>query len=337
MRYVLFVGEMLIDLLPEPSGFNDIRGHLAHPGGSVANVAVALARLGGASRFVGKLSTDDFGQLLLNVLGENEIDIRYVPTTARANTTLVLVTQTINGQRTFTFYRHRTADTLLEVTDLSPQIWEQVAIVHASSLLLASDPARSTTWAALDQARERGLLVSFDLNVRPAAWQTEAEVREAISQVLARVDLLKCSAEEIYYLDPSWHTPLSSTDLPRLRECGHQLLEQQPSLVIITLGERGALLMTSQHTIEVPAQTGEALDTRGAADVFMAALLHQLVDGQWITGTHLAALSKERLQELGEFANKVAAISCVRNGGIRSFPYQEEVERSVIRRDYWRL
>ncbi len=328
VMYVLFVGEMLIDLVPEPSGLNDIRGYLAHPGGSVANVAVALARLGGASRFVGKLSADDFGQMLLNVLGENEVDIRYVSTTAQANTTLVLLTSAIDGQRTFTFYRHRTADTLLEITDLSPQIWEKVAIIHTSSLLLASEPARSAMWAALDQAYLRGLLVSFDLNVRPAAWQTEAEVRETMSQVLARVDLLKCSAEEIHYLHPSWHTPLSSTDLPRLRECGYKLLEQRPSLVIITLGERGALLMTSQHTTEVPTRACETLDTRGAADAFMAALLRQLLEYQWITGTQLAALSKEQLQELGAFANKVAAISCTRYGGIQSFPYLEEVERS---------
>lgn len=130
--------------------------------------------------------------------------------------------------------------------------------------------------AALDQACLRGLPVSFDLNVRPQVWQTEAEIRETMSHVLARVDLLKCSAEEIHYLDPSLRTPLSPTDLPHLRQIGHQFLEQRPSLVVITRGERGALLMTSQHTVEVPTPACEALDTRGAADTFMAAILRKL-------------------------------------------------------------
>ncbi len=327
MTYVLFVGEMLVDLIPDPSGPTEMRGYRALPGGSIANAAVALARLGGASRFVGKLSADHFGDMLLNVLGENEVDIRYVPITAQASTALVLVTQSRDGQRNFTFYRHRTADTLLEVTDLSPQVWEDVAIVHAGSVLLAFDPARSATFAALDQACLRGLLVSFDLKIRPAIWQTEAEIRETMSQVLARVDLLKCSAEEIHYLDPSMRTPPGPVDLPYLREFGHKLLEQRLSLVVMTCGERGTLLMTSQHTIEVPAAAWEALDTRGVADAFMAAILCKLLEHQWTTSTQLSALSEEQLQELGAFANRVATISCERHGGIQSFPYLEEVER----------
>lgn len=327
MPYVLFVGEMVIDLIPDASGPLEMRAYRAHPGGSVANASIALARLEGDSRFVGKLSTDDFGQVLVNVLSENEVDVRYVPFTSQGNTTLVLVTQSENGQRTFTFYRQRTADTLLDVTDLVPQIWEDVVILHASSLLLASDPARSALWAALEQACLRGLLVSFDLNIRPQAWQSEEAIREMASQVLTRVDLLKCSAEELHYLDSSWRTPLSPSDLPGLRACGHRLLEHRPSLVIITRGEKGALLMTHQHTIEVPPPAYEVRDTRGAADTFMAAILRTLVEHQWTEGPHLAALGEEQLKELGSFANRVATLSCARAGGIQSFPYLEEVGR----------
>ncbi len=235
------------------------------------------------------------------------------------------MTRSRNGQRQFTFYRHRTADTLLEVADLGPRVWEDVALVHASSLLLATDPARSATLAALDQACLRGLLVSFDLNIRPAAWQTEAEIRERMSQVPARVDLLKCSAEELHYLDPAFRAPLSPTDVPRLCAFGRKLLERGPSLVVITCGERGALFLTSRHIIEISAPACEALDTRGASDAFMAAILLKLLEHRWTTRTHLAALSEGQLQDLGLFANRVATISCTHYGGIQSFPYREEV------------
>src|SRR4029079_13072016 len=99
-----------------------------HPGGAVANAAVALARLGGAARFVGKLSEDGFGRMLLRVLQEDRVDTRLVPTTTQGHTTRALVTLQEDGQRAFTFYRQQTADTLLEAGDLDARAWEDVAI-----------------------------------------------------------------------------------------------------------------------------------------------------------------------------------------------------------------
>ncbi|MGH2482596.1 MAG: carbohydrate kinase family protein, partial [Ktedonobacteraceae bacterium] len=276
MQYALFVGEMLIDFIPHPSNGNGSLCYQPYPGGAVANAAVALARLGGASRFVGKLGEDGFGRLLLNVLRENQVDTRSVPTTTQGNTTLALVTLQANGQREFSFYRHRTADTLLEASDLDERAWDGVAILHAGSVSLTVEPARAAILAALEQAHERGLPVSFDVNARPALWHSEAELRAVLGQVRARVNLLKCSAEEVHYLDPAHVTPLDPADTSQLAALAQQLLTQGPSLVIITRGELGALLITRQHTVEIAAATCQALDTTGAGDAFMGALLYKL-------------------------------------------------------------
>ncbi|MEO7018616.1 MAG: carbohydrate kinase [Ktedonobacteraceae bacterium] len=326
MQYALFIGEMLIDFIPHPSDDNGSLCYQPHPGGAVANAAVALARLGGAARFVGKLGEDGFGRLLLSVLRENQVDTRSVPITSQANTTLALVTLQANGQREFSFYRHHTADTLLEVSDLDERAWEDVTILHAGSVSLTVEPARSATLAALEQAHERGLLVSFDVNGRPALWHAEAELREMLERVMAHVDLLKCSAEEVHYLEQSRSTPLDPADTPRLAALAQQLLTQGPSLVIITRGELGALLITRQLTIEIAAATRQALDTTGAGDAFMGAVLYKLMEHNWITTTQLAALSVHELQALGEFANKAAGLSCTRYGGITSLPYLAEME-----------
>ncbi len=328
MQYALFVGEMLIDFIPQPSGTDGPLCYQPHPGGAVANAAVALARLGGAARFVGKLGEDSFGQLLLDVLRANQVDTRFVPTTARGHTTLALVTLQVNGQRAFSFYRQHTADTLLETGDLDERIWEDVALLHAGSVSLTVDPARSATLSAFEQARTRGLPVSFDVNARPTLWPSEAELREMLGQVIARVDLLKCSAEEVHYLNPSLSMPLDPADTPGLTACGQQLLAQGPSLVIITRGDGGALLMTRQHTATVPASTRVVLDTTGAGDAFMGALLSQLLKHGWTTVAQLAALSEHELQEIGAFANKAAGISCTRYGGIASLPSLTEVEQA---------
>lgn len=327
MKYTLFVGEMLIDFIPTATDRNGSLCYQPHPGGAVANAAVALARLGGAARFVGKLSEDSFGRLLFKVLQENQVDTRFVPTTSQGHTTLALVTLQTDGQREFSFYRQHTADTLLEVRDLHAQAWEDVAILHAGSVLLTDDPARSATLAALEQAHTRELVVSFDVNVRLALWRMETELREMLGQVIAQVDLLKCSAEEAHYLDPSRSSPFDPADTLHLANLGQHLLTQGPRLIIITRGELGALLITRQHTSVVAASTYQALDTTGAGDAFMGAILAKLLEHAWLTPTQLAALNMHELQELGEFANRAAGISCTRYGGIASLPLLAEMER----------
>ncbi|MGH2482126.1 MAG: carbohydrate kinase family protein [Ktedonobacteraceae bacterium] len=326
MKYALFVGEMLIDFIPRPSDEDGELCYQPHPGGAVANAAVALARLGGAARFVGKLGEDSFGYLLLETLRENRVDTRFVSTTAQANTTLALVTLQANGQRAFSFYRQHTADTLLEISDLDTRAWENVALLHAGSVSLSVDPARSATLSALKLAHARGLPVSFDVNARPALWSSEAGLREMLGRVITHVDLLKCSAEEVHYLDPSLLTSLHPGDRTRLIACGQQLLTQGPVLVLITRGELDTLLMNSRNTIIMPTSTRAALDTTGAGDAFMGALLSRLLKHNWTAVAQLAALSASELQELGEFANKAAGISCTRYGGIASLPYLAELE-----------
>ncbi|SRR5579875_353056 len=327
MTCALFVGEMLIDFIPHLPGLDGVICYQPHPGGAVANAAVALARLGGAARFVGKLSEDGFGKLLLRTLQENGVDTRFVPVTSQGNTTLALVTLQGDGRPEFTFYRQGTADTLLAASDLTREAWQDVTLCHAGSVLLASEPARSATLAALEQAHLRGLPVSFDVNVRPLLWTSQDEIRALLAQVVERVDLLKFSAEEAHYLDSALTEPLDAADGPRLRELGQKLLSRGPSLVVITRGPLGALLLAGQHCVEVVGPPRRVLDTTGAGDAFMGALLYKLTQQNWPDASQLAALPPHTLQALGEFANRAAGLSCTRYGGIASLPSLAEVEQ----------
>lgn len=326
MAYALFVGEMLIDFIPNATGPDGTPLYQAHPGGSAANAAVALARLGGSARFIGKLGEDSFGRMLLRILRENQVDARYVPFTSRGNTTMVLVALQEQGQREFLFYRQGTADTLLEIGDLDDAAWTDVALCYASSFLLSSEPARSATLAALEQAHQRGLSVSFDVNARPALWTSEAALREMLAHVVGQVDLLKLSVEEAHYLDAALNEPLDPRDDEGLRALGAKLLTRGPALVIITRGSLGALLMNRSHMVQTPAPTLRAIDTTGAGDAFMGAILHRQLARNCTGPAHLAALSAQELQALGTFANRAAGLSCTRYGGIASLPSLKEVE-----------
>ena len=328
MKYALFVGEMLIDFIPGLAGPGSTLCYQPHPGGAVANAAVALARLGGAARFVGKLGEDTFGRLLLRVLQENNVDTRFVPTTSQSSTTLVLVTLQEQGQREFTFYRQGTADTLLEARDLDRRAWEDVAFCHCGSVLLSSEPARSATLAILDEARTLSLLTSFDVNARPALWISQEELRALLAQVVTRVDVLKCSVEEAHYLDPTLSEALDPADTEGQRVLAGKLLARGPALVLMTRGALGALLVNRQHCVEVSASPVQAVDTTGAGDAFMGAVLYQLLTRGRTTPVHLASLNAEELSALGTFASVVAGLSCGRSGGIPSLPSLAEVEQA---------
>ena len=329
LKYVICIGEMLIDFIPNaqehPVEGNNTCYH-PHPGGAPANVAVAVSRLKGPSRFIGKLSEDGFGQLLLKTLHDNQVDTRYVQTTKQGLTTLALVALKADGQRQFTFYRHASADTLLEVGDLDWTAWQDAAVCHAGSISLSVEPARSATLAAIDYTQRTGSIVSFDANIRPAFWTSDIAIRETLAQVVARTDLLKFSAEEAHFLGESEQASLEDLDRSWLHKLGKRLLEQGPRLVIITLGSQGAILMTAKHEVEVPAFPVRPIDTTGAGDAFMGAVLFTLMQQGCNSPVALSELSESDLNHLGGFANKAAGLSTTRYGGIISLPYMEEVE-----------
>ncbi len=330
MKYVLSVGEMLIDFIPT-APVHTLEGgdncYRPHPGGAPANAAVAVARLGGASRFIGKFSYDAFGQLLIQVLQNNNVDSQYVRSTHDGTTALALVALQDNGQRYFSFYRNRTADTLLEVSDLDWNAWQDVALCHACSITLSTEPSRTATLAAMDHTRQLGALVSFDVNMRPAFWSSEQAMRDAMLDIVPRTDILKLSVEEANLFDSTlqFATP-EQGDVMQLSRLGEQLLQQGPRLIIITFGSKGALLITQTHKVEVPTVPVRAIDTTGAGDAFIGAILYSLATTGYASPADLTRLTQDDLHQMGAFANKVAALSCTRYGGIEALPYMREVE-----------
>ncbi|GAC1665890.1 MAG: carbohydrate kinase [Ktedonobacteraceae bacterium] len=330
MKYVLCIGEMLIDFIPT-APIHDLEGsdscYRPHPGGAPANAAVAVARLGGASRCIGKFSHDTFGQLLIQVLQHNNVDSQYVRSTKEGATALALVSLQDDGQRHFSFYRHRTADTLLDVSDLDWDAWHDVALCHACSITLSAEPSRTATLAAMDHTRQMGALVSFDVNMRPAFWSSEQAMRDAVAEIVPRTDVLKLSVEEAFLFDSTllFATP-EQGDVARLSQLGEQLLQKGPRVVIITFGSKGALLMTKTNRVAVPTVPVRAVDTTGAGDAFIGAILYSLAAQGYSSPADLVRLSQDDLHQIGVFANKVAAISCTRYGGIEALPFLSEVE-----------
>ena len=325
MKHIVNLGEALIDIIPSSQIRLGEACYTPHAGGAIANVAVAIARLGGSSRFIGGVSEDRFGRLLVQSLVENSVDIRYVHFIKEAPTAVALVTLLDDGQRTFTFFRQGSADSQLQAEDLNWSAWQDAAICHTGGVLLSTEPARSATFAAMDHTRRVGSIVSFDVNIRSSLWDSQPVIRDTIAKGVELADILKLSVDEVEFVDDQISAPSNPPESGWLITLGETLLEKGPRLVIITSGANGALLMTASQRVEIRPLPVRPVDTTGAGDAFIGAVLFTLVQQGCSTPSDLQSLTERDLSTVGNFANSVASLSVTRYGGISSFPFMHEV------------
>ena len=194
MMDITAIGEVLIDLTQ--TGVNEQKVPLfaANPGGAPANVAVAAARLGANTAFIGKVGQDGFGAYLTRVLTENQVDVSGLRTDDAA-TTMAVVAVSDTGERSFRFVRG--ADCNLKPEEVDTGLIARSKVLHFGSVSLTAGPAREATLFAAQRAREAGVLVSYDPNYRDALWNSQAEAVEWMKKPLPLVDVLKLSDEEL--------------------------------------------------------------------------------------------------------------------------------------------
>lgn len=313
MLNIITVGEVLIDLTQIGMGENGIRHYAANPGGAPANVAVAAARLGAETGFIGKVGQDNFGQDLKRVLTENGVNVRGLYETDQAPTTQAVVSLNEQGERDFFFYRSPGADTLLTSEEVLQALRDMPQFLHIGSVSLTAEPSRSATLEAARYARRRGTLVSYDPNYRANLWPDEATAVSWMKQPLRMTDVLKLSDEELPLL----------TGTADLEEGSRRLAAEGISLVLVTLGGKGTFYRLGERTGTVPAVHVRVADTNGAGDTFFGALLSRLSRR---TAGPLIGLTGEELEEHLRFANRAAALTCSRSGAIPAMPTLAELE-----------
>lgn len=311
---VTSVGEALVDFVaPDADELGSASAFIRAAGGAPANVAVAAARLGARSVFLGAVGDDPFGAYLRNVLQENGVDTQFVRS-VQARTTLAFVARNRGGIPDFLFYRG--ADAQLRSEDLPQLLLERSRFIHCSSLALMTEPSASATRAAALAAGVAGALVSVDPNLRPTSWPSVDAMRTALDPLIQRADVLKVNDEEARLL----------TGTSDLRQAAVGLAGDASRLVVITLGADGCLWYWQGQTGQVPAPTVEVVETTGAGDAFVGALLAEL-SGQGYWGSHLLALQPPALEEILRFACAAGACACREAGAMASLPSREEVER----------
>lgn len=310
MKDIVAVGEVLIDLTQKGVDENGVAQYAANPGGAPANLAVAAARLGAKTAFVGKVGRDAFGNSLRAVLEANGVDTQGLLEDAKEHTTLAVVSVDETGERSFSFYRNPSADVNLRAEELPGSLLKDTRILHFGSVSLTAEPARSATLYAARAARENGCLVSYDPNYRSSLWNSEEEAIREMKNALPLCDILKISDEELPLLTGTTDPAEGSAMLSQLGI----------RLIFITLGADGAFFRLGEQTGSVPGIRVKVGDTNGAGDTFFGAALSKLVKED------LNSLTLPRLTEIAAFANKAASITTSRHGAIPAMPRLEEVE-----------
>lgn len=310
MKDIVAIGEVLIDLTQKGVDENGVAQYAANPGGAPANLAVAAARLGAKTAFVGKVGRDAFGSSLRAVLEANDVDTQGLLEDGKEHTTLAVVSVDKTGERSFSFYRNPSADVNLRSEELPEKLLKDTRVLHFGSVSLTAEPARSATLYAARAARENGCLVSYDPNYRASLWNSQEEAVREMKNALPLCDILKISDEELPLLTGTTNPAQGSAILAQLGI----------RLIFITLGANGAFFRLGEQTGSVPGIPVKVGDTNGAGDTFFGAALSKLVKED------LNTLTLPRLTQIAAFANKAASITTSRHGAIPAMPRLEEVE-----------
>lgn len=308
---IVCMGELLIDFMARETGVSvgEASGFDKAPGGAPANVAVALNRLGLKSAFMGQVGNDPFGHYLAQTLISNGVDTSGLRFTDAARTALAFVSNRADGERSFMFYRHPSADMLMAPQDVNYDLLDSAEAFHFGSISLISEPSRAATLAAAAYVLEKGALISYDPNLRRALWESDEAAREGMMLGFDYASIVKISDEELDFL--------TGGDI-------YALWREYTRLIVVTMGKDGARAYVRNGSfLLVDGRGVQSVDTTGAGDSFTAALLYKL-----LTAVDRDGLLEEatRLGDVLHFANTVGALTTTKRGAIPALPSHEEID-----------
>jgi len=311
MPDVICYGELLIDFVPTVSNVTlvDAPAFKKAPGGAPANVAVGLSRLGISTGFMGKVGEDAFGHFLAKTLADNGVDVSALVFSDQARTALAFVSLGEAGEREFMFYRHPSADMLYTPEEVDLGYIQSGRIFHFGSISLISEPARSASFHAIETAKQAGLLLSYDPNLRLSLWSDENAARDGIMSAWPEANVIKVSEEELEFLSGQGD----------IRQGASHMWHENLVLMIVTRGKNGCRYFSRSFQGDIPGFSVDPVDTTGAGDGFVAGLLKGLIENQFVWER------ENDLAKVCRFANAVGAITTLERGAIPALPSSAQV------------
>ncbi len=318
---VMAFGEALIDFLSNgATQTGELESFTKFPGGAPANVAVAVARLGGNSHFVGQVGEDAFGHFLKDSLDSYGVNTSNMLMTSEAKTALAFVSLDDTGERSFEFYRSPSADILFRESDFDGAWFsESKGVFHTCSNTLTDAEITKATLAGVSMARAANWIVSVDVNLRSNLWPNGQVDTKRVIDWMQSGDVVKASLEEL--------AVMADDPFALIKES----LAAGVTLFVLTDGPKSIRFYTADHgETEVLTPKVEAKDTTAAGDAFVGGLLYKLAEVSGDRAT-LASLSQQALVDIIRFAAACGADSVTKLGAYPSLPSLEEAQAQLSR------
>ncbi|MBK9731068.1 MAG: carbohydrate kinase [Chitinophagaceae bacterium] len=305
---ILCVGEALIDMFCTERCASLSAGEhfIKKAGGAPTNVAAAIASLGGEVDLAAKVGADPFGRQLIQVMKEFGVSTKWMWQDEQHFTTMAYVSLNEQGERDFVF--HRGADRELTCKEVEAIQLEEYGIVHfGSATAFLEGPLREAYQSLMNRALRQDVFISFDPNYRDALFgNNQPSFIEQSLNFLANASFFKVSEEEALLI----------TGKATLEDAADYFRNKSKAVFAITMGSAGTLLGFHNNNITIPSLEVKCVDTTGAGDAFVGAVLYQL--SRFSQGKS-RDLSIEEWKSIVQKANKAGARTCESMGAMEAF------------------
>jgi 2-dehydro-3-deoxygluconokinase len=301
---VITFGESMVIFNPEVTGpLRYVNNFAKALGGAESNVAVALARLEHEVGWFSKLGSDEFGRFVINSIRAEGVDVSRVTFDSERNTGMLFKERYQNPNPNVYYYRKNSAASALSVADIDEEYIKSAKILHITGITPAlSKSACEAVFQAVSFAKQNGVRVSFDPNLRLKLWNIE-EAATVILKLAKEADILMPGVDEAELL-------LGIKDPEKI---GDYFINEGCNLVAVKLGKEGCYLKSKEKGIFIPGYKVDRVeDTVGAGDGFAAGLLSGL-------------LRNLSLEECGQYANGVGAMATLVKGDMEGYPCLEQL------------
>ncbi|MFK7792988.1 MAG: PfkB family carbohydrate kinase [Devosiaceae bacterium] len=268
----IIVGRVGMDVVADPPGSRTetMETAIVAMGGSSANIAAGIVKLGGAADLVTRVSDDSIGRYCVNQLKRYGVGTHYVkPVGGETRTSLAVYESTIEDHQTV-IYRNGAADFQLSMRDVEAVDYSAYGALITAGTVFAAEPSRNATFKAFDLAKQVGLPIIFDVDYRPYSWPSREVAAEVLSRAGDMSDVIVGNDVEFGFMAGDYDKGLDKA---------RDLAASSAAIVVYKMGEKGAITFAGGEEIRTGIYPIDALKPEGAGDSFMAGLMASLAEG----------------------------------------------------------
>jgi 2-dehydro-3-deoxygluconokinase len=303
---IMLIGEPMGLFIAQSEGrLEEVPGFSCAVAGAEFNVAIGMSRLEHSVSYMTKLGEDPFGKQIVKAMEQNNIKADLVSWSKERSTGFMMKSMVSSGDPDIFYFRKNSAASTLSPEDIDRVDFSKYQWVHVTGILPALSPStRAATMHLLDKARESGLTISFDPNLRPQLWPSQQEMVQTLNEIAAKCDIVLPGDSEGLILTGSKDPEAISAFY----------LSQGAKTVIVKLGSKGAYAAQAEESFFVPGFTvDKVVDTVGAGDGFAVGVISALTEGL-------------PLKEAIRRGNAIGAIQVTFRGDNEGLPTREQLQ-----------